>query len=497
MTLENSSVDFPYTTCSVCHKQIQVTNSYLRCKECKCAVHRRCRGDVSTSCAGIELQELLKATVDDDDVVPTAPAAPETEAVAPTSSSSNASVDIVLNKNYFGDLIFRSSELSPPIQIHCVQQIMDDIVLLGAESGLYSFHQQTKQLVHIAGIGCVNYIALNANMAKCILVGDQGRHLFLVDLRHLQSRAQASAHLKPKLDYTTLELPFANRVSTERWHYVVMNGVGACGGGVNGASTKGSDAHIIACTSSRIVILRFDIGQNRVKPVCALDTAKPVTCILFTAHSAIVASDKFFEIDLQTLQAEELLDESDMSSIEARTACHPMALFKINSQEFLLCFEEFGIFVDTYGDRSRPDNVNWANPPTGFIYRDPLLFVSYRNMIEVVRINKSYTNEQKQRRQLDMMMDDEVAATNETRSFITLNSPKLMSDSGQLGVFVLTKALGSGGGECGVELVAIDGVKSLKSFMSNSLETLLSSRLAGSSETISTINQFSSASDSS
>lgn len=478
MTLENSNDDFPYTTCAVCHKQIQVTNSYLRCKECKCAVHRRCRGDVSTSCAGIELKDLL---IDDD--VPEKGQPDEVAVVTATSSSSSlpsgTAISDVMNENYFGDLIFRTNELSPPIQIHCVHQIMDDILLLGAESGLYSFNQSTKQLVHITGIGCVNFIAVSPALAKCIMVGDQGRNLYLVDLRHLQSRAQASASLRPKLDYTSLELPFANRVTSERWHYVVMNG---------DDKSASAAAHIIACTSSRIVILRYDIGQNRVKPVCALDTAKPVTCILFTAHSAIVASDKFFEIDLQSFQAEEFLDESDMSCREARTTSHPLALFKINSQEFLLCFEEFGIFVDTYGDRSRPDNVNWSNPPTGFVYRDPLLFVSYRNAVQVVRINKSYTNEQQ----------DNVANNEKKRSFITLNSPKLIGDSGPLGAFVLTQALGSGGGQCGNELVAIDGVKSLKSFMSASLETLLSSRLAGSSETISTINQLSSsASDSS
>lgn len=345
---------------------------------------------------------------------------------------------------------------------------------------MYSFHQSTKQLVHITGINSVTFIAVNVVLSKCVMVGGHGEHLYLSDLRHLQSRAQASACLKPKLDTTILELPFANRVSTERWHYVVING---------STSSTSSEAHIIACTSSRLVILRFDIGQNRIKPMCALDTAKPVTCILFTQHSAIVASDKFFEIDLQTLQAEEFLDESDMSSIEARTSCRPMSVFNINTQEFLLCFEEFGIFADNYGNRSRPDNLNWANPPTGFSFRFPLLFVSYGNMVEVVRINKSYTGECE--RTILAAQQEESDTSNEVRSFITVKEPRFCGESGQLGVFVLVKEIGSGGGESGEQLVTVNGMKSLKSFMSDSLETLLSSRLAGSSDTISTINQLS------
>lgn len=345
---------------------------------------------------------------------------------------------------------------------------------------MYSFHQSAKQLVYITGINNVTYIAVNAALSKCVMVGGHGEHLYLCDFRHLQSRAQASACLKPKLDTTILELPFANRVSTERWHYVVING---------SKNNTSSAAHIIACTSSRLVILRFDIGQNRIKPMCALDTAKPVTCILFTQHSAIVASDKFFEIDLQSFQAEEFLDESDMSTIEARTSCHPMSVFNINSQEFLLCFKEFGIFVDNYGNRSRPDNVIWANSPTGFVYRDPLLFVTYGNMVEVVRINKSYTAECE--RKILASQQDGGEATNDLRSFISMKEPRLCGESGQLGVYVMIKEIGSGGGESGEQLLAVNGMKALKSFMSDSLETLLSSRMAGSSDTISTINQLS------
>lgn len=343
---------------------------------------------------------------------------------------------------------------------------------------MYSFNQQTKQLVHISGITCVTYIAVNTQLSKCVLVGAQGEHLYLCDLRHLQSRAQASASLKPKLDASVLELPCANRVSSERWQYVVLSG------------TKVGHSYIIACTSSRLVILRFDNSHNRFKPVCALDTAKPVSCILFTSNSVIVSSDKFFEIDLQTFQAEEFLDGSDMSCIEARTCSHPVSVFKINSQEFLLCFKEFGIFVDNYGDRARPENINWANRPTGFTYRDPLLFVTYSNMVEVVRIQKSYTNECDHKRRVS----DGEADENEIRSFITMNRPRIMGSSGKLGVFLLTKSIGSSGGECGDDLILVDGIKSLKSFMSSSLETLLSSMmsiprgLAGSSETLSTIN---------
>lgn len=318
----------------------------------------------------------------------------------------------------------------------------------------------------------ITHIAPCVPLSKCLFIGDSGKQLFVTELRHLHSRAEATACLRPKLDVKIIELPFANRVPSERWHHVSINVPPA-------NSRDGSDAHVIACTASRLVILRYDAAHSRFNPVCALDTARPVTCVLYTAYAtAIVSSDKFFEIDLKTFQAEEFLDESDASCEEARTVCRPHSVFKVNSQEFLLCFAEFGVFVDTYGDRSRPDNVSWASQPVAFVYREPLLFVGYRSAVDVLRINKSYSSD--------------VAAT-VMRSSLAMVEPRLVGASGAHGAFVLRSLCGPTGGEMGCELLALDGIRSLKTtqLASNSTETLLSSVAGGgrvgSTETLSTI----------
>ncbi len=310
------------------------------------------------------------------------------------------------------------------------------------------------QLTHITGIDSVNYIAINANLTKCILIGSNGETLNQCDTRQLFNRAQASQSLKPKLDTTPLEITFANRIATERWHYATLNG----------SNDKPAESLLIACTSARIVIMRFDVPLDRFKPVCALDTAAPVTSILFTQHSAIVCSDKFFEIDLGSLVPEEFLNESD-PGVASTKNCIPMAAYKINSQEFLLCFEEFGLFVDEYGSRSRPNDLNWANRPSGFMFREPLLFVSYNDMVQVIRINKSFSKESETRRKIDEGILDEV------RTFLHFDSPKLVGECEQLGVFVLTKPELTDNGQ---HLIYVDGITALKSNMSNSLETLIS-----------------------
>lgn len=315
-------------------------------------------------------------------------------------------------------------------------------------------------------------MAINGNVSKCILIGSKGETLNQCDTRHLFNRAQASQNLKPKLDITPLEITFANRMATERWHYAT----------IHGCKDKPSESLLIACTSARIVIMRFDITLDRFKPVCALDTAAPVTSILFTQHSAIVCSDKFFEIDLTSLVPEEFLNESD-PGIAATKNCKPMAAFRINKQEFLLCFEEFGMFVDEYGSRSRPNDVNWANRPNGFSYREPLLYVSYSNMVQVIRINKSFSKESETRRKIDEGILDEV------RVFLHFNEPKLVGDCDQLGAFVLAKPELNDNGQ---HLIHVDGVSALKSQTSNSLETLVSSMTSIPTELASSIETFNS-----
>lgn len=334
----------------------------------------------------------------------------------------------------------------------------------------------------------VTHLTVCPLLAKCLLICDGGRQLCVTELRHLQSRAQAATCLRPKLDVQTIDVPFVNRqTTTERWHHVSIYtppSTNTTGSTSSSSSSAPLDAHVIACNSSRLVILRFDSSLGRFKAVCALDTARPVSGVLFTRHSAIVASDKFFEIDLKSFQGEEFLDESDGTCIEARTVCRPHSVFQVNSQELLLCFAEFGVFVDTFGNRSRPENVSWASEPTAFVFRDPLLFVSYRNMVEVVRINKSYRNYVEQR------SADGGAKATTVRSYITLAEPQLVGDSGAHGAYVLAQVTGTTGGSRGGELLLVNGIRSLKTTASNSTETLLSSvadGCGGSVDTLSTI----------
>lgn len=208
--------------------------------------------------------------------------------------------------------------------------------------------------------------------------------------------------------------------------------------------------------------MRYDISHNSFKAIRALDTATPITSVMFTKHTALVSSDKFFEIELSTFAAEEFLDLSD-SSLSLSRYAKPMAAFQINNQEYLLCFEKYGLFTDEFGCRSRIDDIVWKHPPTGFVYRDPVLFVSSDHAIQVIRVSKSDCSQSAK--------DDR--SREHQYTVVELDETKIVGEAGQLGVFVLTKA--SGGYN---DVVVIEGVDALKSILTNSMETLLSSMLS-------------------
>lgn len=167
---------------------------------------------------------------------------------------------------------------------------------------------------------------------------------------------------------------------TEKWHMVRLHG----------QTENLKDAVAIAATSQRLVILKYDTKLGRFRPLRALDTPQSISDVLFTQHTAIVSCDKFFEIDLSSLNAEEFLDMSDQS-LRPTCSWQPMSIFRINSLEFLLCFKEFGVFVDEYGLRSRPENLNWIHVPLEFCYKNYLLYIVHEEMVQILRINNTFT----------------------------------------------------------------------------------------------------------
>ncbi|XP_068142732.1 LOW QUALITY PROTEIN: citron Rho-interacting kinase [Drosophila tropicalis] len=384
LALQESKLDA--LNCIVCDQPMIAGSSFWRCRECKDVCHRKCRSSVTSSCGS----ETQKAT------------APPADAMSLTSTEVDLnSLDTMDNNrevgggggcgsvaDYLGTLVYNGNEQmkseSPDIEVNCLFEVVEQkILLLGCNNGLYAYHMSNQRLIHIAGIVSVAHISISTRLAKAIMVDTAGEKLYQCDYRQLESRCQSfNACHKPALETAVIELPFANRTASEKWKLVE----------ISNESENPLDSVAIAATSTRIVILKYDSKLHKFKPVRALDTATPVTSIFFTRHSAIVSSDKFYEIDLDNYGAEEFVDLAD-KSMQHTSNCQPFVAVRISKQEYLLCFSECGVFVDEFGCRSRPYDLNWVYAPTGFVYREPFLYVAHYQCVQIIRLHRSYSKE--------------------------------------------------------------------------------------------------------
>lgn len=465
--------------CVACNNPIVAGAAYWKCKECKNSAHRKCRSDVKQACENVEEVLARSATsqcVETIDRKASAPMDSVTDSESIGNFSYEGKLDTPADANvgdnclttansYQGTLIFSISEnyTENPIEVVCAYEMEENrILLLGCNSGLYALHIEEHKLIPIAGVDAVSCIAISKPLAKVIMVGSNGDSLYQCDLRHLQSRSQASACLKPALEASVLDLPFSNRTSTEKWKLVQ----------ISEETEQPLDTIAIGATTTRIVILKYDLKQQKFKPVRALDTATPVSSIFYTRHTAIVSSDKFFEIDLSTYGAEEFVDIADQTLTHTHN-CQPVVALRISKQELLLCFMECGIFVDEYGCRSRPYDINWEYTPCGFLYRAPFLYVAHFQSMQIIRLHRSYTNEitlPSNRKHID----DDSGGTNSLphlkRSYIPFYMPTILAESGKFNAFMLATQKTSGL----QEIYHLDALQTFRQQHNESIDTISS-----------------------
>ncbi|KAI9144811.1 CNH domain-containing protein [Paraphysoderma sedebokerense] len=110
------------------------------------------------------------------------------------------------------------------------------------------------------------------------------------------------------------------------------------------------------------------------------------TSVSFLKTKLCVGCVKGFEIvDLGSLATQELLDPADesLSFVLRRDNVKPIAIFRI-SDTFLLCYNEFGFYVNKNGRRVRNDwLVNWECDPIDFACYPPYILAFSSSFVEI------------------------------------------------------------------------------------------------------------------
>ncbi|KZS94658.1 RhoGEF Rgf2, partial [Sistotremastrum niveocremeum HHB9708] len=127
-------------------------------------------------------------------------------------------------------------------------------------------------------------------------------------------------------------------------------------------------------------------GNDTLRPFKEFYIPVESTSIHYLKTKLCVGCTKGFEIvDLETLDTQGLLDPADTSLdfVQKRDNVHPMAIFRVDS-EFLLCYDEFGFYVNKSGWRARKNfMVHWEGTPTGFALHYPYVLAFEPTFVEV------------------------------------------------------------------------------------------------------------------
>lgn len=302
-------------------------------------------------------------------------------------------------------------------------------------------------MIHIANIQNIIDFAINPIFPKSILISENGKKILQCDLRHLQTRAKASVCLNTGMDYVELNLPFIKE-NNDLWRFskIFDN---------TDRDNNISEPTAIAATHTQIVILRYDVKNQYFKAIRSLDTATPIQSIYFTPFTAIVSSEKLFEIDLNTLKSEEFLDMSDASLLHTLGSC-PLNTFAVNAQEYLICFKDFGLFVNEFGCRTRPNDLKWLKSSTnGFAYRAPILYVFSEDGIQVIRISTT----QKDCELETGVSDHDHADKSDSQTFINTKNAVFGANFDRYGIYILSSVHIDNSNT--KQIVRIDGTKAL------------------------------------
>ncbi|XP_078808692.1 citron Rho-interacting kinase isoform X3 [Oryzias latipes] len=261
------------------------------------------------------------------------------------------------------------------LDINCTLPLTDQIVLVGSEEGLYALNVIKNSLTHIPGLGSVFQIQVIKELEKLLMIVGDERALCLVEIKRVK-QSLAQSHLPSQSDLA----PY------------IFETVKGCH--LFAAGRVDNGPCICAAMPNKITILRYNENLNKYCIRKEIETLEPCSCIHLTSYSIIIGTNKFYEIEMKQYVLEEFLDKNDVSLASAVFAASshsfPIAIMQVGTsmqkEEYLLCFHEFGVFVDSYGRRSRTEEIKWSRLPLSFAYREPYLFVTYFNSLDVVEV---------------------------------------------------------------------------------------------------------------
>ncbi|XP_077509003.1 citron Rho-interacting kinase-like isoform X4 [Amblyomma americanum] len=274
-----------------------------------------------------------------------------------------------------GDTVLRLGS-DHMLDINCVHELSYECLLLGAMEGLYVVDLMARTVRRqVAAVPAVFQVAVCGPLGVVLAICGQERRLQLTEWSAMQPWVETLAGREVAADSPEWRLV----EDVEECHLFAM-------------SQDGST--LCMATSQAVYVLAWSASRANYSRRKVAKTSEPCSCILFTQYTILIGCDIFYEIDAKDYTIEEFLDPTDHSLSFLMYGARQLRSFPVSvlqvappdyNPEYLLCFHELGVFVDSEGRRTRED-LKWSRLPLAFAYKSPHLFIQHLNSVEILEI---------------------------------------------------------------------------------------------------------------
>ncbi|CAG5116713.1 unnamed protein product, partial [Candidula unifasciata] len=262
-------------------------------------------------------------------------------------------------------------------EFNCSLVISPQLVLLGTEDGLYAMNPEAltsknSRLVQLTGFGSVHQMALAKGVDLILILTGPERRLVMLENKLVKCR------MSQTLGGETV--PFSFRM---------VEGLQACT--VFDVGLWNHASYLCVGTPTKLYLMKYNTNLSMYCVRKEFPSSEPCSCVCIAENYAIVGTERFYKINLEHPSLLDFVDRQDSSLAfaafgAANHSSFPLAVVRTSqdnaSLEFLLCFHEFGVFVDHHGQRSRATDVKWSGLPLAFAFVEPFLYVTYTNTVQ-------------------------------------------------------------------------------------------------------------------
>ncbi|XP_067931851.1 citron rho-interacting kinase-like isoform X2 [Watersipora subatra] len=263
------------------------------------------------------------------------------------------------------------------LDVNCTTLLGEnDILLLGAEEGLYAcqLSYTSAPLIKVEGISSVYQISRLCSPDSLLMITGHDKWLKITSYSTLLNKLSNQQNaISGTVAITTEDLGRIKNCNM----FTVGEAAGRC--------------FVVAAMENSVAVLSYSSSQCQFSVIQEVQVNEPCSCVCYTPDFVLLGMDTVYKLTIKNGCIRSFL----ASGVKEDTSYHSfpidiLSLAADDSREgsYLCCFTDVGVFVNSRGERSGLNDIQWSGLPLSFAYRAPYLYVLYYKAIQVIGLQE-------------------------------------------------------------------------------------------------------------